>query len=76
MSNTMQVTLHRDDIQLILELIDKVNPNEGDRLEAGLVTLHVDSSSGIGSIVIAELPATVNGMAGTFRQQIIDERNW
>lgn len=72
----MQVTLHRDDIVTILQLIDKVNPNEGDRSDAGFVTLDVDSSSGIGSIVIAELPTTVNGMRGTFRRQIIDESSW
>jgi hypothetical protein len=72
----MQVTLHRDDIVNILNLIDKVNPVSDNTIGSGCVMLHVDQSSGIGAIVTAELPATVNGLKGTFRQKIMDESSW
>lgn len=66
----MKVTLHRDDIATILNLIDRMSPLDG------MVTLHVDSSSGIGQIVIAELPVNMNGVPGHFRHTIIDESSW
>jgi hypothetical protein len=72
----MQVTLHRDDLLTLLKLIDSVNPVDDKLLGAGYVTLHVDSSSGIGSIVIAELPVNMNGVRGLFRHTIIDESSW
>jgi hypothetical protein len=72
----MHVTLHRDDIVTILNLIDKVNPISDNTIGSGCVTLNVDQSSGIGAIVTAELPATVNGLRGFFSQKIMDESSW
>lgn len=72
----MQVTLHRNDIVTILNLIDQANPVVDNILGSGCVTLHVDQSSGIGQIITAELSATINGLRGTFRQEIVDESSW
>jgi hypothetical protein len=72
----MKVTLHRDDLQKILELVDKLNPADTNRLCAGFVTINVDSSSGIGSIIEAEVQVEVDGEYGVFRKSIVDESSW
>jgi hypothetical protein len=64
-----KLTLHREDLIAIKQFCDKYP-------EADYVTVTVDSSSGIGSIVKVSLPAVVNGDMVTIEKVIMDESDW
>jgi hypothetical protein len=63
------VSLHRDDIEAIALWIQKYP-------ETDYLTISVDSSSGIGSIVKAALNAVVNGDLVTVSKTFVDESSW
>lgn len=63
------VSLHRDDVETILQFIKKYP-------EVEYVTINVDSSSGIGSIVDASINTIINGDVVTLVKHIIDESSW
>ena len=65
------VTLHTDDVKAIQAFIDR---QEGATSE--YVTITVDSSSGIGSIITVSMPAVVNGDLVTITKTIVDESSW
>lgn len=48
-----EIWLNREELQTIIEFVDKVNPADTLRLQAGVVKITVDNSSGIGSTVTA-----------------------
>jgi heterodisulfide reductase subunit A-like polyferredoxin len=60
----------------MIELIDKVNPEDTLRLQAGVVKVTCDSSSGIGSIITATTVAEFDGTYGDFTVRISGEENW
>jgi len=64
-----KLTLHREDLIAIKQFCDKYP-------EAEYITVTVDSSSGIGSIVKVSLPAVVNGDMVTIEKVIMDESDW
>ena len=64
------ITLHRDDLEAILKLVDEINPTDGN------VTIKETRHSGIGSIVEVEIPYAINGHAGTFVKEIIGVDRW
>jgi hypothetical protein len=64
-----QVSLHRDDIREILKFVEKYPDSE-------YLTIEVDSSSGIGSIVLASIPAVINGDMVVIKKTIVDESSW
>lgn len=64
-----EVTLHRDDLETILQFMNKYP-------EVGFTTISVDSSSGIGSIVKASVFTVVNGDAVSIVKTIMDESSW
>ena len=64
-----QVSLHRDDIREILQFVEKYPDSE-------YLTIEVDSSSGIGSIVTVSVPAVVNGDMVIITKTIVDESSW
>jgi len=64
-----KLTLHQSDLVSIKEFCDKYP-------EADYVTVTVDSSSGIGSIVKVSLPTVVNGDMVTIEKTIMDESDW
>ena len=64
-----QVSLHRDDIREILHFVEKYPDSE-------YLTIEVDSSSGIGSIVTVSVPAVVNGDMVIITKTIVDESSW
>jgi hypothetical protein len=64
-----KLTLHQSDLVSIKEFCDKYP-------EADYITVTVDSSSGIGSIVKVSLPAVVNGDMVTIEKVIMDESDW
>jgi hypothetical protein len=64
-----EVSLHRDDLVAIKEFTDKYS-------ESDFITITVDSSSGIGSIVKVSLPIVINGDLVTISKTIVDESSW
>lgn len=64
-----EVTLHRDDLETILQFMKKYP-------EVEFTTISVDSSSGIGSIVKASVFTVVNGDAVSIVKTIMDESSW
>ncbi len=71
-----QITLHRDDLETILKMVDQLNPANSTELGAGYVTIYCDQSSGIGSIIEAEVSLDLHGMHGRFKRTIVDESSW
>ena len=63
------ISLHRDDVETILQFVKKYP-------EVEFVTINVDSSSGIGSIVDASVNTTINGDVVTLTKRIVDESSW
>lgn len=64
-----QVSLHRDDVREILQFVEKYPDSD-------YLTIEVDSSSGIGSIVTVSIPAVVNGDVVVVTKTIVDESSW
>ena len=70
-----EITLHRDDLEAILRLVDTLNPDI-ENIGSGYVTIYSDQSSGIGQLIDAEVDVTVDGIRGKFKQSIVDESSW
>lgn len=66
---TNKVSIHRDDLEAIKKFADKHPKSEW-------VTISVDSSSGIGSIVKASITALVDGDMVDVTKTIVDESSW
>ena len=64
-----KLSLHQENLLAIKEFCDKYP-------EADYVTISVDSSSGIGSIVKVSLPTVVNGDFVIIEKTIMDESSW
>jgi len=64
-----QISLHREDFKAITEFIEKYS-------ESDYVTISVDSSSGIGSIVKVSINTVINGDAVTITKTVVDESSW
>jgi hypothetical protein len=64
-----KLTLHQSDLVSIKEFCDKYP-------ESDYITVTVDSSSGIGSIVKVSLPTVVNGDMVVIEKVIMDESDW
>ena len=65
----MKVTVHRDDLEAIKKFAEKHPKSE-------YISIEVDSSSGIGSIVKASLTALVEGDLVEVTKTIVDESSW
>lgn len=63
------VSLGRDELTEIKNFVDKYP-------DAPYITIEVDSSSGIGSIVKVSLPTVVNGDHVIITKIITDESSW
>ena len=64
-----KLSLHQENLIAIKEFCDKYPDSE-------YITIEVDSSSGIGSIVKVSLPTVVNGDHVTIVKTIVDESSW
>jgi hypothetical protein len=64
-----KLSLQQENLLAIKEFCDKYP-------EADYVTISVDSSSGIGSIVKVSLPTVVNGDFVIIEKTIVDESGW
>ena len=69
-----KITLHRDDLETILKLVDRLNPDH--TIDGDKVTITADNSSGIGVIIAVEIPIDINGVTGTFNKVIVDSTEW
>jgi hypothetical protein len=67
--NMNQISLHREDFKAITEFIEKYP-------ESDYVTISVDSSSGIGSVVKVSINNVINGDAVTIIKTVVDESGW
>ena len=66
---TPEVVLHRDDLVAILAFSNKYPDSD-------YITVSVDSSSGIGSLVSASLRTVINEDAVIITKQIVDVSSW
>jgi len=64
-----EVILHKEDLVAILAFSNKYP-------ESDYITVSVDSSSGIGSLVSASLRTVINEDAVIITKQIVDESSW
>ena len=64
-----KLNLTQTDLIAIKEFCDKYP-------EAEYITVTVDSSSGIGSIVKVSLPTVINGDYVTIEKTIVDQSSW
>lgn len=65
-----QIHLHRDDLERLIQIIDSTKP------VSNTITVYEDNSSGIGSIIEAEVMIDLNGLTGAFKVNIVDESSW
>jgi hypothetical protein len=64
-----KVSLHKEDLHEIMKFVEKYTDSD-------YLTITVDSSSGIGSIVKVSIPAVINGDMVTVEKTIVDESSW
>lgn len=64
-----EISLHREDLESILQFIAKYPDSD-------FVTINVDSSSGIGSIVSATIKTAMNGDFVKVTKDVVDETSW
>ena len=69
-----KITLHRDDLETILKLVDRLNPDH--TIDGDKVTITADNSSGIGVIIAVEIPIDINCVTGTFNKVIVNSTEW
>ena len=64
-----EISLHREDLNAISKFIEKYPKSD-------YITISVDSSSGIGSVVRVSINNVINGDAVTITKTIVDESGW
>ena len=64
-----EISLHREDLNAISKFIEKYPGSD-------YITISVDSSSGIGSVVRVSINNVINGDAVTITKTIVDESGW
>ena len=64
-----EISLHREDLNAISKFIEKYP-------ESDYITISVDSSSGIGSVVRVSINNVINDDAVTITKTIVDESGW
>lgn len=72
----MEINLTHRELKEILEIVETINPPDTLLLAAGRVTITVDNSSGIGSIVKATVPVAVGERWGDWTTTITHEGHW
>lgn len=65
-----EISLRKENLEKILDVMDKVNPSYD------YVKISEDNSSGIGPVVLAEFEVKINGVTGSFKTVIIDDKDW
>ena len=71
-----EITLSHRELKELLHIVETMNPPDTLMLAAGRVTITVDNSSGIGSILKATVPVAVGERWGDWTTTITNESNW
>jgi hypothetical protein len=72
----MNITLTHKELLELLNIVETMNPPDTMMLAAGTVTITVDNSSGIGSILKATVPVKQGDRWGEWTTIISDESSW
>lgn len=72
----MNITLTHRELMELLNIVETMNPPDTLQLGAGTVTITMDNSSGIGSILKASVPVMQGDRWGDWITTITDERHW
>ena len=72
----IELTLSHRELKELLDIVETMNPPDTLMLAAGRVTITVDNSSGIGSILKATVPVAVGERWGDWTTTITNESNW
>ena len=72
----MEIYLSHRELKELLEIVETMNPPDTLGIQAGIVKVGVDSSSGIGSVVTATVPVKQGDRWGDWTTTITDEENW
>ena len=64
-----EISLHREDLNAISKFIEKYPKSD-------YITISVDSSSGIGSVVRVSINNVINDDVVTITKTIVDESGW
>ena len=71
-----KITLSHRELKELIDIVEELNPPESLMIQAGRVTIEVDSSSGIGSIITATVPVKQGDRWGDWTTRITDESDW
>jgi hypothetical protein len=72
----MNITLTHRELLELLNIVEEMNPPDTMMLAAGTVSITVDNSSGIGSILKASVPVKQGDRWGEWTTVITDESSW
>ena len=72
----IELTLSHRELKELLHIVETMNQPDTLMLAAGRVTITVDNSSGIGSILKATVPVAVGERWGDWTTTITNESNW
>jgi hypothetical protein len=72
----MNITLTHRELKELLNIVEEMNPPDTMMLAAGTVSITVDNSSGIGSILKASVPVKQGDRWGEWTTVITDESSW
>lgn len=71
-----ELTLTHRELKELLNIVETMNPPDTTMLQAGTVSITMDNSSGIGSILKATVPVKQGDRWGEWTTIISDESNW
>jgi uncharacterized membrane protein len=72
----MNITLTHRELKELLNIVEEMNPPDTMMIAAGTVSITVDNSSGIGSILKATVPVKQGDRWGEWTTTISDESSW
>jgi hypothetical protein len=71
-----ELTLTHRELMELMTIVETMNPPDTLQLGAGTVTITMDNSSGIGSILKASVPVKQGDRWGEWTTVITDESHW
>ena len=71
-----EITLSHNELVELIDIVETMNPPDSMMIQAGRITISLDNSSGIGSILKATVPVRVGDRWGDWTTTISDESSW
>jgi len=71
-----EIPLSHNELVELIDIVETMNPPDSMMLQAGRITISLDNSSGIGSILKATVPVRVGDRWGDWTTTISDESSW